>query len=643
MKNPLQHLNARVRSSTEDTHDSDLLEAPDDRALEPPDDQVVSQPADPADAETDEPGDDRVEVRRNGSLAAVIGSVAAVVALAYLVRAIGSGAVVDWLVFVVIGAVATVHGLAFRDARTPLLVADGTGVRLRLGRTWQGLPWDELEEIEHAPRHTLLRDGRLVAFPVDPDAVLAGLDPRARRQAAISERIHGAPFAVPLGLTTRVVGGGDAGLTAALLALAPDPELVVEVVPDDTSWAAQDETDSVSAPRSEELFDGEADDTGDTRDTGAIESVDDLTDTAERVRPDVSAPVDLGHSSPREGGIREVRPAPAVRATSTPSPLRQSVAAVRTEVTRRITGHQHEEQGEQRRDLVASSAPQAAIALPAPPQSDRLQREASDYFAAGPDDTGVWRSTTEVISEVAGPSLTPVIGPQLARARQALGLDVEKLAERTRIRAHVIDAIEIDDFEPCGGDFYARGHLRTLARVLGVDVTPLLATYDETYADAPIDPRRVFEAELATGSEGAIRSLRSGANWSVVVAAVMALVLAWSVARLVIDRPDAASDAPSLSGDSAGLTSGETVLAPAVPVVLSAEGGGAKVVVRDGAGTVVFKGNLAFGQSKTVKASPPVRVQTSDGSLSVGIAGQKAERMGRTGASARNTFVPRVD
>ena len=74
-----------------------------------------------------------------------------------------------------------------------------------------------------------------------------------------------------------------------------------------------------------------------------------------------------------------------------------------------------------------------------------------------------------------------MVGPELAAARDpAAALTVDQLAERTRIRPHVIESIEVDDFAPCGGDFYARGHLRTLARVLGVDVTPLLATYDDT-------------------------------------------------------------------------------------------------------------------------------------------------------------------
>ena len=157
-------------------------------------------------------------------------------------------------------------------------------------------------------------------------------------------------------------------------------------------------------------------------------------------------------------------------------------------------------------------------------------------------------STTSPSSPSSSPVADPVVGSELAAARTRLGLTVDQLAERTRIRPHVIESIEVDDFAPCGGDFYARGHLRTLARVLGVEAAPLLASYDELYSDAPIDARRVFEAELATGADGPIRGTRGGPNWSVLVAAVMAIVLAWSIARLVMDSPIQLDDRPVLNG-----------------------------------------------------------------------------------------------
>jgi hypothetical protein len=241
----------------------------------------------------------------------------------------------------------------------------------------------------------------------------------------------------------------------------------------------------------------------------------------------------------------------------------------------------------------------------------------------------VEHTLTVVLDDLAvHPAPVPVIGRQLEAARERLRLTVDQLSERTRIRPHVIEAIEVDDFGPCGGDFYARGHLRTLARVLGVDAGPLVATYDELYADAPIDPRRVFESELATGVGGSIRGTRGGRNWSVLVAAVMAAVLVWSVAQLLMDGPVEVSKPPVLN-QSGGLS--KPARHAAVPVVLSAPSGGAKVVVRDGSGDIVFNGPLAFGQTAELEVVPPVRVSSTDGSVTVAVDGEEPEPLGETG------------
>lgn len=234
----------------------------------------------------------------------------------------------------------------------------------------------------------------------------------------------------------------------------------------------------------------------------------------------------------------------------------------------------------------------------------------------------------------------PVIGPELAAARTRLGLTVDQLAERTRIRPHVIESIEVDDFAPCGGDFYARGHLRTLARVLGTDSAPMLAAYDEQYADAPIDARRVFEAELATGAGGSIRGTRGGPNWSVLVAAAMTVILVWSVARLVVDRPaDLAPPTPRLNS-SGGVDNGvPTGTGAAVPVELTAAGGGAQVIVRSGT-QVVFDDQLAFMQTIQLDVAPPVRIDSTDGGLLVTVDGTEEGPLGATGQEAQDVFVP---
>jgi cytoskeleton protein RodZ len=233
----------------------------------------------------------------------------------------------------------------------------------------------------------------------------------------------------------------------------------------------------------------------------------------------------------------------------------------------------------------------------------------------------------------------PVVGPVLVAARQRVGLSVDQLAERTRIRPHVIESIELDDFGPCGGDFYARGHLRTLARILGIDVEPLLASYDERYAGGPIDPRRVFEAELASGTTGTIRGTRGRLNWSVLVAAVMAVVLLWSVTRLVMDGPVPVADQVVLNG-SPGRSQPSGAGAKRVPVTFTAVTGGARVIVRDANSRVVFDEDLAFNQTAELDVVPPVRISSTDGGLTVTVAGESEGAIGASGQDAQRVYVP---
>ena len=61
------------------------------------------------------------------------------------------------------------------------------------------------------------------------------------------------------------------------------------------------------------------------------------------------------------------------------------------------------------------------------------------------------------------------LGEQLVAARKSAGLSIDELSARTRIRAGLIDAMERGDFARCGGNFYARGHLRLIAKELGTD------------------------------------------------------------------------------------------------------------------------------------------------------------------------------
>jgi len=70
------------------------------------------------------------------------------------------------------------------------------------------------------------------------------------------------------------------------------------------------------------------------------------------------------------------------------------------------------------------------------------------------------------------------IGEGLAQARREAGLSLAQISQRTRIREKIIADIENDDYSACGGDFYARGHIRSIARAIGTDPDPFIREYD---------------------------------------------------------------------------------------------------------------------------------------------------------------------
>ena len=73
------------------------------------------------------------------------------------------------------------------------------------------------------------------------------------------------------------------------------------------------------------------------------------------------------------------------------------------------------------------------------------------------------------------------VGEALIRAREAAGLSLEDVAAQTKIRPTILAAMEADDFSVCGGDAYARGQLRSIAQVVGLDPMDVVALYDADY------------------------------------------------------------------------------------------------------------------------------------------------------------------
>jgi len=120
------------------------------------------------------------------------------------------------------------------------------------------------------------------------------------------------------------------------------------------------------------------------------------------------------------------------------------------------------------------------------------------------------------------------IGESLAEARRQAGLTVTQVSQQTRIRESIIRDIEQDDFSACGGDFYARGHIRSIAGVVGTDPVPLIRTYDAEHGP----PGTIRAADVFEPSTPIKLRERRSPSLSMIVAVVLLAIIGFGAYRL---------------------------------------------------------------------------------------------------------------
>lgn len=198
------------------------------------------------------------------------------------------------------------------------------------------------------------------------------------------------------------------------------------------------------------------------------------------------------------------------------------------------------------------------------------------------------------------------IGQALSAARTERGMTIREISEATRVRQTLIRAIENDDFSLCGGDFYARGHIRTIANVIGIDPAPLLEEFDA-------ERRGAEELRMADAFESEAKAARPrrGPNWTAAMAVALVVVVILGIARLLTGGGDGGgappvADATTTPTPTATKSAGPSpkpsksdavAFADRVVVRLTARGS-SWVSVRTGSGKQLFEGTLNRGDSK---------------------------------------------
>lgn len=121
------------------------------------------------------------------------------------------------------------------------------------------------------------------------------------------------------------------------------------------------------------------------------------------------------------------------------------------------------------------------------------------------------------------------IGDALADARRQAGLTITQVSQRTCIRETIIRGIEHDDFSACGGDFYARGHIRSVARSVGADDEELIREYDAVHGA----PRAIRAADVFEPATPIKIKERRRPNWSLAMVLVLAVIAGYGIYRVV--------------------------------------------------------------------------------------------------------------
>lgn len=242
------------------------------------------------------------------------------------------------------------------------------------------------------------------------------------------------------------------------------------------------------------------------------------------------------------------------------------------------------------------------------------------------------------------------LGDVLNSARTAAGISLEDLAARTSVRAGLLVEMERNDFSNCGGDIYARGHLRNIAPKLGLDAAQLVELYNEEHS---IESRSINEL-LAENSVTRVPQEKKNLSWKVPAAFSLAILLILGIAQVVysnINSSNTTNAAPiegatpsasPLATESAEPTpNSSTSTLPTtggVTLSITASRGNSLIdIVVDG--EHVDKGSIFQGETKSFEATTSISVFFSNpAGLDVTVNGELLEPLGGQNQEVRRTF-----
>ena len=231
------------------------------------------------------------------------------------------------------------------------------------------------------------------------------------------------------------------------------------------------------------------------------------------------------------------------------------------------------------------------------------------------------------------------LGSLIAKARKDAGLSLEDLAAKTNIRISVLSEIEKNNFSHCGGETYARGHVRNIAAVLKADQKEFIRLYEEEQGGET----RSIKDLLIENSVMRLPAEARKVSWKVlVIISVMSLFVV-GIAQVVISNINtndvvgaapSASASPTAAESPSAEPSAESTFSSGtgVEVVINAARAKSWLFVSDASGRTLFSGQVLRGAVKTFSSDSQLNLKVGNaGGVDLKVNGKKVQALGVDG------------
>jgi len=238
------------------------------------------------------------------------------------------------------------------------------------------------------------------------------------------------------------------------------------------------------------------------------------------------------------------------------------------------------------------------------------------------------------------------LGALITKSRTDARLSIEDLAKVTNIPSTLLRDMENDNFKKCGGETYARGHLRNIAAKLGIDervfldlfevevtapTKPIRELLNENNVTMPYqEPKRISWKVLAAGSAAAL-VLFAGAQ------IIFSNMGSDNDPEIVVTTSATPSNSPSVSVTPSAAAS--PVVAGGVIVELVASRGTTWLYATNENGKVLFSGQVRKGTSKSFSEAAQVNLRVGNaGGVDISVNGKDVGSVGANGVVANLTY-----